>query len=251
MLDSAVKYQRAFERLYESYDKVSSELKKGVPTKEDWSVARILLQFLELFYWATLRLSGSKCVTANAYFHEVHAVETLINECLASNDSYVHSMGMKMKVKFDKYWGDISKVNMILLVAVVLDPRYKLKFLKYCYGTLYPNEQVVEMIRKVREALDHLYMEYESFSNNYMSTWFNETRSLSSVREEAEDSLFGNVRAKRAVVGFQRFLEEDANTTNKSEIYIYIWMRDVRSKMETLTFLVGGKIMSLSTKHFQ
>ncbi|KAK9158007.1 hypothetical protein Scep_004581 [Stephania cephalantha] len=107
MLDSTVKYQRAFERLYESYDKVSSELKKGVPTKEDWSVARILLQFLELFYWATLRLSGSKCVTANAYFHEVHAVETLINECLASNDSYVHSMRMKMKVKFDKY-GEIS-----------------------------------------------------------------------------------------------------------------------------------------------
>ncbi|KAK9147779.1 hypothetical protein Scep_006536 [Stephania cephalantha] len=141
---------------------------------------------------------------------------------------------------------------MILLVAVVLDPRYKLKFLKYCYGTLYPNEQVVEMIRKVREALDHLYMEYESFSNNYMYLWFSETRSLSSVHEEAEDSLFGNVRAKRAVVGFQRFLEEEANTTNKSEIDIYLdegcekqngdfdilgWWKNNVSKYKTLSMM--------------
>ncbi|KAK9167034.1 hypothetical protein Scep_002225 [Stephania cephalantha] len=108
------------------------------------------------------------------------------------------------------------------------------------------------MIRKVREALDHLYMEYESFSNNYMSMWFNETRSLSSVREEAEDSLFGNVRAKRAVVGFQRFLEEEANTTNKSEIDIYLdegcenqngdfdilgWWKNNVSKYKTLSMM--------------
>ncbi|GFZ00850.1 hypothetical protein Acr_14g0004850 [Actinidia rufa] len=50
-------------------------------------------------------------------------------------------MARKMKEKFDKYWGNIDKVNMMLLVAVVLDPRFKLKYVKYCYNSIYPSQK--------------------------------------------------------------------------------------------------------------
>ena len=34
-----------------------------------------------------------------------------------------------MKMKYDKYWGDPNSLNMLLLIALVLDPRHKLKFI--------------------------------------------------------------------------------------------------------------------------
>ena len=31
-------------------------------------------------------------------------------------------MACNMKVKFEKYWGDLDKVNQLLMVALLLDP---------------------------------------------------------------------------------------------------------------------------------
>ena len=42
-----------------------------------------------------------------------------------------------MKSKFDKYWDEPNK---ILLVASLLDPRYKLTFSKYCLMRVYGEE---------------------------------------------------------------------------------------------------------------
>jgi hypothetical protein len=36
-----------------------------------------------------------------------------------------------MKMKYEKYWGNIEKMNLLLFVVVVLDPRYKMKYIIY------------------------------------------------------------------------------------------------------------------------
>ncbi|KAA0035011.1 zinc finger BED domain-containing protein RICESLEEPER 3-like [Cucumis melo var. makuwa] len=33
-------------------------------------------------------------------------------------------MAMNMKIKFDKYWGSLEKMNKLMFVAMVIDPRY-------------------------------------------------------------------------------------------------------------------------------
>lgn len=43
-------------------------------------------------------------------------------------------MAMKIQPKFDKYW---ANYNMILAIAVVLDPRYKTQFVELCDKMLY------------------------------------------------------------------------------------------------------------------
>ena len=42
---------------------------------------------------------------------------------------FLKNMATKMESKFDKYWGKGDKMNPLLYVAVVLDPRKKLRFL--------------------------------------------------------------------------------------------------------------------------
>ena len=32
-------------------------------------------------------------------------------------------------MKYKKYWGNIEKMNLLLFVAIVLDPRYKIKYI--------------------------------------------------------------------------------------------------------------------------
>jgi hypothetical protein len=49
-------------------------------------------------------------------------------------------MSTLMKEKFNKYWTD---VHVLMKVATVLDPRYKLKFMKAFYSTIYGEESSV------------------------------------------------------------------------------------------------------------
>ena len=42
-------------------------------------------------------------------------------------------MARDMHEKFDKYWGDIEELNLMLVVSIVLDPRYKMRFVKFWF----------------------------------------------------------------------------------------------------------------------
>ena len=51
-------------------------------------------------------------------------------------------------------------MNHLLYVAVVLDPRKKLRFLKFCFSEIYGNEVANVMVELVRGSLVKLYDYY-------------------------------------------------------------------------------------------
>ncbi|KAL2924479.1 Zinc finger BED domain-containing protein RICESLEEPER 4, partial [Bienertia sinuspersici] len=67
-----------------------------------------------------------------------------------------------MMEKYEKYWSDHA---IILSVAVVLDPRFKLKFVKGLYSMLYVPSEVDVRVRKVYDAMVELYDYYRSSSS--------------------------------------------------------------------------------------
>ncbi|KAL4352505.1 hypothetical protein GQ457_06G017640 [Hibiscus cannabinus] len=60
-------------------------------------------------------------------------------------------MTIEMKKKFDMYWFNLSEDDYVMLFtfAVILDPRFKLSFLKYCYEKLFEDE--TKAVMKVRD----------------------------------------------------------------------------------------------------
>ena len=42
-----------------------------------------------------------------------------------NSDVELNAMTTKMKDRFDKYWGNMEKMNMLLYIASILDPRKK------------------------------------------------------------------------------------------------------------------------------
>ena len=46
--------------------------------------------------------------------------------------------------KYDKYWRDVDKCNEALFIALVLDPKYMVKYLKHSLGTFHDAETTIE-----------------------------------------------------------------------------------------------------------
>ncbi|KAL0435124.1 UNVERIFIED_CONTAM: putative AC transposase [Sesamum radiatum] len=65
-------------------------------------------------------------------------------------------MTKDMKPKFDKYWECYSNV---LTFAIVLDPRYKLEFVEFCYKKLDVSTSY-EKVNVLREQMRELFEEY-------------------------------------------------------------------------------------------
>ena len=68
-------------------------------------------------------------------------------------------MAKKMKAKFDKYWGDPDKIDPMFL-AVVFDPRYKMKYLKFLFEFVYDSTTVAKISMKVEQILNELFEVY-------------------------------------------------------------------------------------------
>lgn len=161
MLESALKYQRAFERLEDQDGHFVSDLKEGSPTGSDWDNARVLVKFIKCFFESTKRLSDSSHVTSNSYFHEVFKIENTLATWSKSSNINLSLMAIKMKEKFDKYWGNIDKVNMMVLIAVLLDPRYKLEYNEFCYAKVYEVGKVKGLIGRIMGAVTIMFYHYQ------------------------------------------------------------------------------------------
>ncbi|KAF2308939.1 hypothetical protein GH714_025095 [Hevea brasiliensis] len=79
-----------------------------------------------------------------------------------SGDERIVEMGKQMKAKFDKYWRSLDKMNVMLFVAVVLDPRYKLNYVKAKYIIYYSKSEAKLLVDRVVNALKEMLNEYMS-----------------------------------------------------------------------------------------
>ncbi|XP_024019188.1 zinc finger BED domain-containing protein RICESLEEPER 2-like [Morus notabilis] len=124
MLDAAIKFQKAFERYEEEDDN------------------------------ATLN------VTSNSYFHELCEMQNQLSELSKQDDSMLSSMAMSMKKKYNKYWGSVENINCLLFVVVVLDPRYKMDSLTYCFSVVYDSSTSETLAKNVKDTMYRLHEVY-------------------------------------------------------------------------------------------
>lgn len=168
MLDVALKFEKAFTRFEEEDDKflgyfMEKENGKriiGPPTSVDWECAAVFVKFLSIFYEVTLKFSGTLHVTSNNFFHEICEIHTQLSDLVDKGDPLLSGIAMGMKEKYDKYWGNADNINPLLFLAVVLDPRYKMRYLKFCFDSVYDAETVAKLVVKVESVIQRLYACY-------------------------------------------------------------------------------------------
>lgn len=99
----------------------------------DWRNARRVTHFLKIFHKVTVRLSGSLHVTSSGFFHEFVLMQSKLKELAGHSDPNIATMSELMKKKFSKYWEDKEDLNSLLFITLILDPRYKVKFLSFFF----------------------------------------------------------------------------------------------------------------------
>uniref|UniRef100_A0A803M8I5 Uncharacterized protein n=1 Tax=Chenopodium quinoa TaxID=63459 RepID=A0A803M8I5_CHEQI len=95
------------------------------PEEEDWKKVQRLTLFLKGFFVLTKRISGSHNVTSNKGLSEIASMYNMLNKWEKSGDLNFQAMAIAMKQKFDKYWGNVNKMNKLIYVASILDPHCK------------------------------------------------------------------------------------------------------------------------------
>jgi len=151
MLESAIKYRKAFEIL-----KVVDRNYKSCPSSEEWDRGEKMCQFLEPFYEITNMMFGSSYPTSNLYFMQIWKIQFIIEENLLNDDVTLKQMAMNMNEKFQKYW---KEYNVGLAFGAILDPRLKVDFIMYCYKKL-DILTYEEKTEKVLEKFKRLFKEY-------------------------------------------------------------------------------------------
>ncbi|KAL5550725.1 hypothetical protein UlMin_000901 [Ulmus minor] len=208
MLDSALLYRRAFEHLA-----LSDSNYKSCPSAEEWDKVEKVWRFLKVFYDATLVFSGTKYPTANLFFPSISQCYLTLKMALEGTDEYLRFMASMMWVKFQKYWADFS---VILAIACILDPRYKMTFVKLCYKKAHGEDSLEILV--VRNKLYSLFDEYKSKSSHptttSVSSRANEATShLESMKVESNLDLFKE---------FDDITSEEFSYAHKYQLELYL-----------------------------
>uniref|UniRef100_A0A803LJE6 Transposase n=1 Tax=Chenopodium quinoa TaxID=63459 RepID=A0A803LJE6_CHEQI len=177
-----------------------------VEFREEWGRVEKICKFLKVFHDVTLAFSGTKYPTSNLYFHRVLQDRLLLQNEMKSSNLFIQRMACKMYEKFGKYWSEFST---FMVVAVVLDPRYKLQCVNWGYMRIYGQHSIEYQLdfSKVKDALRRLYEAYES-SHSSSSKAIHTTNAAN----EASDDF---------MMDFDSFSMEQSSVAIKSELDMY------------------------------
>ncbi|KAI5648636.1 hypothetical protein M9H77_34641 [Catharanthus roseus] len=151
MLESALPVKEAFNRLAQI-----DRNYKFCPSDDEWKVADVVHGCLKIFYDCTNHFSGRNFPTSNVFFPDVCKIQLKLREWENSQHDFLKVMVGPMKQKFEKYWEESC---LVLGIAVVLDPRFKMNLVEFYYDAIYGSD-AYRYVERVKNVFQDLYIEY-------------------------------------------------------------------------------------------
>jgi len=97
-------------------------------------------------------------------------------------------MGLNMKIKYEKYWGSLDKMNLMSYVAFVVDPRYKMKalifWLKDCKGPEWANQIEVRVVNLLKRLIEQ-YAKFNGVAVSYVDGATGSSNATSSLNVDS------------------------------------------------------------------
>ncbi|KAG8386746.1 hypothetical protein BUALT_Bualt03G0181100 [Buddleja alternifolia] len=192
MLEAALEYKEAFLQLQENDPGFSM-----CPSSLYWDRLRAISIILKFFHEVSNVFVGNKHITANSYFAEICDIHLQLIEWCQKSDDFISSLALKLKSKFDEYW---KKCSLIMAIAAILDPRFKMKLVEYYYPQIY-GDGAPECIDIVSNCMKALYNGHAIYSP------------LAAHCQSAASVSSGSV-VKDRLTGFDKYLHETSLSQN-------------------------------------
>ncbi|KAL7586992.1 hypothetical protein Lser_V15G37966 [Lactuca serriola] len=126
------------------------------PAPNEWNHVENLCTYLKLLFDTANLLTSSTIPTTNTFFHEAWKIQLELARGATSEDVSISGIAIPMRESFDKYW---KSCCLILAIAVVMDPRFKMKLVEFSFTKIY-GEEAVSYINLVDEGIHQLFLEY-------------------------------------------------------------------------------------------
>uniref|UniRef100_A0A3Q7I4T0 BED-type domain-containing protein n=1 Tax=Solanum lycopersicum TaxID=4081 RepID=A0A3Q7I4T0_SOLLC len=190
---------------------------EGTLLSSYWEGVKRITKFLD--FNLTLKISGSRYVISNLHFLEICQVGVYLNQLISNEDHVLAKMAENMKEKFDKYWGDTEKMNKMVFIPCVLDPRHKFITLGFALRKMFGEKGAAFEIG-VRTYMESLFNEYikpvDSDKNGQFSSTEVDTSDSRSV-DSRSGGEFGNFFEE-----LQKHTSEKGGASSKSELVKYL-----------------------------
>ncbi|XP_057769071.1 zinc finger BED domain-containing protein RICESLEEPER 1-like [Salvia miltiorrhiza] len=128
-----------------------------LPSEEEWNKVRVVCSLLKNSMQAIHLSQGTEYTTSNCVGVDFVCLRRHLSKLNVGEDTCMIDMVTKMKVRFDKYW---SECNLLMCIAVVLDPRFKMFIIDWCFKDIYSTTEAAERRIAFLETLHLLYNEY-------------------------------------------------------------------------------------------
>ena len=185
---------------------------KWEPTEEEWDLFVAIEHILASLAKVTTSLSASTYPTANLFYPHIVDVKIALRAAMSSSSLHLRKMGTAMMEKFNKYW---EEKNNVMVIATILDPRYKMRYIEWCFGKIFDGDQVRFEIDEVQGELEKLFEDCE-LQHRERKAAQNKNSARSSLANDRTLSL------PSASCEFQSFLSSTEANPSKSELLIYL-----------------------------
>ena len=179
---------------------------------------RFFLEYLRIFYDVTKKISGCKYVTSNMFVKDLVTMHAAISKMCRHADENKRKIALSMKGKYDKYWDNLDNMNVLLYVALVLDPRNKLKYLEFCLDLIYPKSRTSETSNQGDQVLKRL------------KTLSAKTIEICDIVEDALKELYVHYKIKLDKHNDQTFTVSSSSTPSEDDSSMTIDLEDGFSK---------------------
>lgn len=149
----AIEYKAVFQKL-----SLTDTNYQCFPTDQQWSEEEDVCDKLKLFYHITEQFSGIQYPTSSQYFSKVCEVKLELEAWVKSFNPLISNMASTMLSKFKKYWDDM---HILMGVAAIFDPRYKIKLVEFYLPLIY-GEEALTKVQEVQTHCHDLFQEYKS-----------------------------------------------------------------------------------------
>uniref|UniRef100_A0ACD5YRM4 Uncharacterized protein n=1 Tax=Avena sativa TaxID=4498 RepID=A0ACD5YRM4_AVESA len=207
MLRTAIAYRDALD----SYSDSDANY-KWKPSNDEWALFNTVTPILASLAEVSTAFSGSTYPTSNIFYPHIVNVKIALKEACDSKNPPLKVMGEAMMDKFNKYW---EEPNNVMVIATILDPRYKLKYIKWGFRMIYEQGKALAEYNLIDIELTKLYETYDMHHRHEKADSYRSGASSSST-VDISSSLPSSASQ------FTSYLNETSLETSKNELLKYL-----------------------------
>ncbi|XP_052199126.1 zinc finger BED domain-containing protein DAYSLEEPER isoform X2 [Diospyros lotus] len=190
---------------------------KEAPSMEVWKQVETLCTFLKLLFDAASTLTAPTIPTTNRFFHEAWKLQLELARAVQGEDPFISNITKPMQEKFDKYWKDCC---LVLAIAVIMDPRFKMKLVEFSFTKIYGNDAAT-YVKLVDDGIHELFLEYVALPLPLTPAYMAEASGGNPKPDDAQGGS-GLINDELGLTDFDMYIMETTSQQSRSELDEYL-----------------------------